>query len=90
MKGLAVGFAVVLLLSGCATKHGSGMGHGEAPGAPKPSVMDLPVCGFESPYLPEPCRMQVQPGEWLAIRNPKPEPTRHHGWLWWALVGVIL
>lgn len=29
---LCLGLAVVLLLTGCATKHGSGMGYGEAPG----------------------------------------------------------
>lgn len=80
-----------LLLTGCATTHGGGMGYGEAPGAAsKLNVESLPVCGFEAPYLPEPCRMQVAPGEWLAVRNPKPEPTKHHGWLWWLLVGVVI
>lgn len=76
---------LALLLSACA--HG-GQGGGVTY-CPRP-VETLPVCGFEAPYLPDPCKLEVRKGEWLAIRNPRPEPTKHHGWLWWALIGVLI
>lgn len=74
---------LVALLSGCATATVK-----TAPAVSVP-VAQLPVCGFEEPYLPDPCRKEVTPGEWLAISNPAPEPTKKHGWVWWLLIGLV-
>lgn len=72
------------LAAGCA--HG---GAAKVDARPMPPVASLPVCGFEAPYLPEPCRMQVAPGEWLAVRNPKPQETKPHSRWWWLLMALV-
>ena len=63
---------------------GQGGGSGSVP------VSSLPRCGFEAPYLPEPCKVEVTKGEWLAVRNPKLKPVKHHTWVWWFLVAGLL
>ncbi len=75
--------ALALLLGACAS----------APPrvAARPDPATLPVCGFVDPTIPDPCRWEVRPGEWLVVRNAHPEtPTRRHGWLWWAFLAVVL
>lgn len=93
---------LALLLSGCASV-GGGVGYvqsrhvregdstrGEFAQQPtSPRTEELPVCGFEAPYLPDPCRLEVTPGEWLRISNPKPKETKKHGWLWWLLISLM-
>lgn len=74
--------AGALALSACATALPQA-----APSAiPAASV---PVCGFEAPYLPDPCRMEVAPGEWLVVRNPAVKPASRPRW-WWALLVIAL
>lgn len=49
----------------------------------------VPPCAFEDPYIPEPCKMEVTKGEWLIVRNPRPEPTKKHNWLWWFFLALV-
>lgn len=60
---------------------------GQSPTSPR--TEDLPICGFEAPYLPEPCRLEVTPGEWMRVSNPRPKATKHHSWLWWLLLSLV-
>lgn len=93
---------LALLVSGCASVGGGVVGSpraalpgqtaalasaGQSPTSPR--TEELPVCGFEAPYLPDPCRLEVAPGEWLRISNPKPKETKKHGWLWWLLISLV-
>lgn len=102
-RGTLALLLAVVLVSGCASV-GGGVGdvHAalsvrrsasdrEATAQPptSPRTEELPVCGFEAPYLPDPCRMEVTPGEWLRVSNPRPQPTKRHGWLWWVLVSLV-
>jgi hypothetical protein len=36
--------------------------------------------------LPDPCRYEVAPGEWLVVRNRQPEKARKHRPRWLALL----
>lgn len=82
MTARAVVLSAALALSACATSR---------PQAPRVvPTASVPRCGFEAPYLPDPCRMEVAPGEWLVISNPNPKETKRHGWLWWLLVAGLL
>lgn len=60
------------------------------PSPTSPRTEDLPRCSFEDPWLPEPCRIEVAPGEWLLVRNagPEREQKRHSRW-WWLLVALV-
>lgn len=78
-----LGLLLVALLSGCASAPVK-----TAPAVSVP-VAQLPVCGFEEPYIPDPCRKEVTPGEWLAISNPTPEPTKKHSWIWWFFLALV-
>lgn len=75
---------VAVLLDGCASSAG-GVRVSSAP----VRVEALPACGFEAPYLPDPCRLEIAPGEWLRISNPAPQETKRHGWLWWLLLSLV-
>jgi hypothetical protein len=59
------------------------------PSPTSPRTEDLPICGFAEPYLPEPCRLEVTPGEWMRVSNPHPKATKHHSWLWWLLLSLV-
>lgn len=53
-----------------------------------------PPCAFEDPYLPEPCTIEVAPGEKLVVRNAAPEgrgekDAKRHSWLWWLLLSLV-
>ena len=59
-------------------------------------LMDLSLCVMDTggSYLPDPCRMEVTPGEWLKVSSPKPEgvgdaakPKKHK---WWTVVLAAL
>lgn len=52
-------------------------------------IEQIPPCAFEDPYIPEPCKMEVTEGEWLIVRNPRPEPTKKHNWLWWFFLALM-
>ena len=80
--------ALAVLLTGCA--HGGAGGHVSAL-APLPAAAAVPVCGFEAPYLPDPCKVQVAPGEWLVVsesRTPNPQVKKHSRW-WWLLMALV-
>lgn len=76
------GVLAAVLLSACATARP----HAAPSAIPASSVAP---CGFEAPYLPDPCRMEVAPGEWLVIRNPAVKPASRPRW-WWALLVIAL
>lgn len=84
---LAWGIFILLALiaGGCA--HGGSGSHIST--QMQPPVMSLPICGFEEPYLPDPCRKEITPGEWLRISNPQVRATKHHGWLWWFFLALV-
>jgi len=92
---------LALLLSGCASVGGGGEGGhvvalavtGELKTpqpSPSPRTEELPVCGMEDPYLPDPCRIEVTKGEWLRVSNAGPEkPQKHHSKWWWLLISLV-
>lgn len=85
MRGLLA--ASLLVLGACASAPPQDRGWYHPPS--ELDASKVPPCAFEDPYLPEPCFMALPSGERLVVVNPRPAPTRHHGWLWWVLVGLI-
>lgn len=58
--------------------------------ATSPRTEDLPVCGMEDPYLPDPCRIEITKGEWLRVSNAGPKKSqKHHSKWWWLLITLI-
>lgn len=60
-------------------------------------LMALPVCSMDTgaSWLPDPCRYEVRPGEWLRVSTPMPEgpgePAKAKRRPWWAvLLGLLL
>lgn len=40
--------------------------------------------------LPDPCRYEVAPGEWLTVRQSRPQPSKAHGKLWWFFLALLI
>lgn len=60
-------------------------------------LMALPVCLMDTgaSWLPDPCRYEVRPGEWLRVSTLMPEgpgdPAKAKRRPWWAvLLGLLL
>ena len=79
---------LAILSEGCASASKPQLGRTGVYESPMP-IEDIPPCAFEDPYLPEPCKMEVTKGEWLVVRNPRPEPTKKHNWLWWFFLALV-
>lgn len=94
---------LAVLLGGCASVGGGVAGSpraalpgqtaalasaGQSPTSPR--TEDLPVCGMEDPYLPDPCRIEITKGEWLRVSNAGPKKSqKHHSKWWWILITLI-
>ncbi len=82
MKRLIAGAALVL--SGCASMR-------------IPPLVDtsaVSVCSTWSDAngsytLPDPCRYEVTPGEWLIVRHAQPKPEGHSR-LWWLMLALLI
>lgn len=85
MRGLLA--ASLLVLGACASAPPQDKGWYQAPS--ELDASKVPPCAFEAPYLPDPCRLEITPGEWLVVRNPKVEPASKPRW-WWALLVLAL
>lgn len=81
----------LILLSGCASAP-------RDKGWYSPPVdlraAQVPPCAFEDPYLPEPCTLEIAPGEKLVVRNAAPEgrgggEARKHSFWWWLLLSLV-
>jgi hypothetical protein len=79
-------YGVALLILGCASAK---------PAQPRLDPHRLDACTIwedsnGSYTLPDPCRYEVAPGEWLAVRTPRAEPSKRHSRLWWLLTALLV
>lgn len=89
---LLLAAACLILLSGCASAPRDKGWY--TPPVELLRAAEPPPCAFEDPYLPEPCTIEVAPGERLVVRNAAPEGrgpqgAKRHGWLWWLLLSLV-
>lgn len=84
----SVGGGVGDVRAGQGYPAGGGTSAAQPPTSPR--AEDLPVCGMEDPYLPDPCRIEITKGEWLRVSNAGPKKSqKHHSKWWWLLITLI-